>query len=164
VSPPPNLTALGKLKWSYELLLNPRGIGTRWQSKKIPPFSAQDPNYVPPKLAFVVQRLARALLAYLVYKLLVVAREIYDSSLQDGDYNEEKERIIRRLAVGEVSMREIWIRAWMPVDFTVTAHCIYETTHNIVSAIAVVLGGRPQEWPPLLGDITEVFSLRQFWG
>ena len=119
---------------------------------------------MPSRLAFVVQRFAMALLAYGIYRMFVAAREIYDNSLQDGDYNEEKEQIIRRLGTGEISMRKVWIRAWMAVDFLVTAHCIYEMAHGVALALAVVFGGQPRQWPPLLGDVTEVISLRQFWG
>ncbi|KAI9767481.1 MAG: hypothetical protein M1840_005710, partial [Geoglossum simile] len=162
-TPPSGSNAAGRLKWAYELLLNPRGIGSSSRNKKIPPFSRRDPNYVPSRYGFIARRLAAAVITFTIYKTFTVSKGVYFFALRDGDYEEEKEAIVRRLATGGVSMREFYIRAWLTVDFLLTGHCILRTLHSAASAFAVALGDEPRRWPPLLGDIREAYSLRRFW-
>lgn len=45
-------------------------------------------------------------------KAFKVADDIYYANLQDGDYSEHKKSIIWK--IGDVSMREILIWAWLP--------------------------------------------------
>jgi hypothetical protein len=161
-TPPSGSNTAGRLKWAYELLLNPRGIGSSSRNGKIPPFSRRDPNYVPSRYGFIARRLATALITFTIYKTFTAVKGVYFYALRDGDYGEEKRGIIRRLGTGGVSMRELYIRAWLTVDFLLTGHCILRALHSMVSAFAVALGDEPRRWPPLLGDIREAYSLRRF--
>jgi hypothetical protein len=162
-TPPSGSNAAGRLKWAYELLLNPRGIGSSSQNGKIPPFSRRNPNYVPSRYGFITRRLVTALITFTIYKTYREVKGVYFFALRDGDYGEEKRGIIRRLGTGGVSMRELYIRAWLAVDYLLTGHCILRTLHSMASAFAVALGDEPRRWPPLLGDIREAYSLRRFW-
>jgi hypothetical protein len=161
--PPPGLGRIKKLIWAAEnVSFNPRGIGMPWQIRNIPPFDRKNPNYVPTRFVFIFQRI---LIAFLFYAMLeafgVVNTEIYLPTLQDDDYSQEKESIVRRM--GDVSMRELLIRAWLPMDHFFGSVCVFTYQHSLVSAIAVAFGDKPQRWPPLLGDIREAYSLRRFW-
>lgn len=162
--PPPGLGFIKKLMWAVEnIAFNPRGIGMPWQIRNIPPFNRKDPNYVPMRLAFIFQRVITGILFFAILKAFgVIHTEIYLARLRDGDYDEEKESIIRRMR--DVSMRELLIRAWLPIDYLVGSVCILKYQHSLVSAIAVALGDKPERWPPLLGDIRDAYSLRRFWG
>ena len=162
-TPPPRSSWTSRLLWAVDLVLNPRGIGTTWQVRNLPPFSKRDPKYVPSRCIFIIQRIATGLQFYVMMKAFtVVDAEIYNASLQDGDYNEYKESIIRR--IGDVSMRELFIRAWLPLQNVFGVWSRNQYLHCLVSVIAVTFGDKPRRWPPLYGNIRDAYSLRRFWG
>ena len=162
-TPPPGSSSVKRLMWAIDLVFNPRGIGTSWQIRNLPTFSRKDPNYVPSRRRFILQRIATGLIFYGMSKLYyLIEMKIYVASLREGDYGEDKESIIRRM--GEASMHELFIRAWLPLSFFFTAWCRHQYLHSLVSASAVAVGDEPRRWPPLYGDIRDAYSLRQFWG
>jgi hypothetical protein len=162
-TPPPGSSIVKRLIWAVDLVSNPRGIGTSWQIRNLPAFSKQDPNYVPSRRRFILQRLAAGLMFYAVVKLYyLLEKKFYIANLRDGDYSEEKESIIRR--IGEASLHELFVRSWLPFSFFFTAWCRHQYLHSFVSASAVALGDEPRRWPPLYGDIRDAYSIRQFWG
>jgi len=162
-TPPLGSSAVKRLIWAIDMVANPRGVGTTWQIKNLPPFSRKDPTYVPSRYNFIVQRTISFFLIYTMLKMFKVAHaEIYLASLREGDYNEYKESIIRRIR--DVSMHELYIRAWLPFNMFFRTWCIHECFHRLVSVFAVILGDDPRRWPPLDGDIREAYSLRRFWG
>ena len=161
-TPPPGSNWVGKLMWAVGLECNPRGIGTPWQIRNLPPFDRKNPRYVPSRAGFLVQRIVNGLLVYAMFKASLAADDIYWAILQEGDYSEYKTSIIRRIL--DVSMREILIRAWLPLHFLFEVYCQHQYWHCLVSVIAVALGDEPRRWPPLYGDIRDAYSLRRFWG
>jgi hypothetical protein len=163
VTPPQGYSRLKRLSWAIDLLSNPRGIGTTWQIKNLPPFCRKNPTYVPSRRSFIIQRIVGCVFFYAITKTFgIVNEKIYIANLQDGDYSEYKESILRRIT--DVSMRELFIRAWLPLDTLCTIWWQHQYLHCLVSAIAVILGDEPRRWPPLYGSIKDVYSLRQFWG
>jgi hypothetical protein len=162
-TPPLGSSIAKRLIWAVDLVLNPRGIGTSWQIKNLPAFSKKNRNYVPSRPRFIIQRVATGLIFYALIEAFYLAQaKIYVPSLQDGDYSEHKERIIRR--IGEASMHELLVRAWLPLPALFTVWCRHQYLHSLVSVIAVALGDEPRRWPPLYGDVREAHSLRKFWG
>src|SRR5436190_11331320 len=124
-TPPPGSSSAKRLTWAVGLVSNPRGIGTSWQIRNLPTFSKKDPNYVPSRHRFIIQRMATGLSFYAMIKVYKLAEmKIYIANLQDGDYSEYKESIIRR--TGEVSMHELFIRAWLPLTALFTVWCQHQ--------------------------------------
>jgi len=162
-TPPSGSRSIKRLIWAVDLVLNPRGIGTSWQIRNLPAFSKMDPHYVPSRRSFIIQRIATGLILYATLRVYpLIEAKIYVANLRDGDYSEYKESIIRR--IGEVSMHELFVRAWLPLPFFFTAWCRHQYFHSLVSVPAVALGDEPRRWPPLYGDVRDAYSLRQFWG
>lgn len=161
-TPPPGSSSIDRLKWTVDLVSNPRGIGTPWQARNLPAFSRKDPHYVPSRRRFIIQRIATGLTFYAMLKTFNLAQEkIYFANLQSGDYSEYKESIVRR--IGEVSPHELFIRAWLPLSSFFALWCRYQYWHSSVSVIFVILGDEPRRWPPLYGSLRDAYSLRQFW-
>lgn len=159
LAPPPGSN---RLKWAIGVVANPRGIGAKWQIKNLPPFSREDPKYIPPRLWFIVDRVLTGFIIYGMMEMFNVTHQnIYINNLQNGDYDEDKESVIRRIR--DVSLRELFIRAWLPLDTLFVVWCQHRYLHSFVSAIAVTLGDEPSRWPPLYGDVREAYSLRRFW-
>lgn len=162
-TPPPGSSNVERLMWAIDLVFNPRGIGTSWQIRNLPTFSRHDPNYVPSRRRFILQRMATGLTLYAMTKVYnQIEEKVYFANLRSGDYSEEKESIIRRF--GEVSIHELFVRAWLPLSFFFSSWCRHQYLHSLVSASAVALGHEPRSWPPLYGNVRDAYSLRQFWG
>jgi hypothetical protein len=162
-TPPSDSSWTKRLFWVIDLAFNPRGIGTTWQIRNVPLFSRKDPTYVPSRRSFIIQRIITSVQFYLLTKIFnVVSAKVYIENLQDGDYIEYKESIIRRIK--DVSMHELFIRAWLPWQIFFKLWSRNQYLHSFVSVLAVIFGDEPRRWPPMYDYIGEAYSLRKFWG
>ena len=156
-TPPSGLDWTKRLLWAVDLVFNPRGIGTDWQVRNLPSFSL-----LPSRRRFIIQRVFSSISFYFMWKAFeVINRYFYIGSLQYGDYSEYKESIIRRL--GDVTMHELFIRSWLPLQSFFGVWSRNQYLHSMVSVFAVAFGDKPQRWPPLYGHVREAYSLRRFW-
>lgn len=145
-----------KAKWAIGVVSNPRGIGTEWQIRNLPPFSRKDKGYVPSRRSFLVQRIAGFVCFYLlgwVYPQLIALLP-----LRVEDFESSKLRLF------SLSTGELLVRVCYAVDAFLLLYIRHNTLHWLVSAIAVLLGDSPERWPPLFGDIRDAYTLRRFWG
>lgn len=96
------------------------------------------------------------------YSYLVLAPK-YGMQMDMMDFLPTKETYFRRL--GEVTLRETVMRAWIVTFFLFYSICLYNTIHDALAFIFVGTGfDNPEDWPPLFGDIREATSIRNFWG
>ncbi|KAH8896771.1 hypothetical protein GQ53DRAFT_838274 [Thozetella sp. PMI_491] len=160
MTPPHNCkNSFARLRWAWVVVLNPRGIGQPWQSRSLPAFSRSDRRYVPSRWAFCAQRLAMALL-FFYFTDWYAPRVIHFLRLQSADLVAEKRDILFRIGSGDVTVREVLIRFWLPWNDGMLAYMNHTTVHCVISAFAVgVLGQAPAVWPPAYGDIRDAY----FW-
>lgn len=155
VAPSPSRTTFQKLKWVLPYFYDFRsGIA----SKNLPSFRVDDPQYVPSKREFLLQR--SWMFAWATSGFLFFRR--YNLIVHLDDYESPKDQIIGRLM--DVSARE-WIilvhtsfTTWfMPYSFLVASH-------SLISILAVTCGDAPGHWRPLFGDVGEAYTMQRFFG
>lgn len=162
-TPPTNKLGLQKAFWVIATITNLRGAGTAQKLRDLPPFSRQDPAYIPSRSSFLVSRILKIFGYFaLLVALSVVEREFYYPSLKDGDYNEEKEQFFRRLH--DIELRELAIRLYLPILSLGNQYAALSLYHTLLSIVAVAAGDEPARWPSLFGDIRDAYSLRRFFG
>ena len=160
-TPSSDMTSLySQLRWATETVLNPRGVGRSWQIRNMPTFSrTDDKHFIPSRKSFIWRRIFLWLwfniLSDVYYEINSVLR------LRSEDFAVEKQYFFRRL--DQVTAREVVVRLWLPFYLQVPTYTHYSSLHCLVSTIAVILGDSPSQWPPLFGDISDTYSLRQFW-
>lgn len=147
-----------RLLFGINTVNSQRNVLTAQRVKNIPPFKRSDPNYVPSKQRFLLTRGAVAFLLFLVVDLLTSGSS--DSSGNPITFAQEKAALFRFGSVEEWHQRAIvTLGQWIGL-YTVTTWI-----HSTVAVTTVAIGAYPPEaWPPLYGNILDLWSLRKFWG
>lgn len=155
LTPPQGTSRVQKLKWALKRSFDPR---SEIAIKDLPPFHVGDPEYIPTKADFLMQRTWTVV--WTMGGLLLFRN--HSLGLYLADFQSPKHQIVRRLT--DVSARE-WLvllqtafTGWfMPYAFLTAAH-------SIVSVFAVACGDAPANWRPLFGRIQEAYTLQRFFG
>ena len=159
---PEQLPYSQRLLHAWVIFWNYRGIGTSWQVRHIPPerilgFKVERPTT---RTRFLKIRILNFLIMYFVlclwYDPLFAPR-----GWTADDFAVEKDYFFRRL--DEVSLREFKIRLYVTINHVLPAWLAFNSTHAGISILAILLGGKPAEWPPFFGSILEAYSVRRYW-
>lgn len=86
----------------------------------------------------------------------------YFGELEISDFLPDKEAYFRR--IGSVTIRETVIRVWITAFSIGYSVGFFNAVHNILAVVFVGIGfDKPEDWPPLFGDIREATSIRNYW-
>jgi hypothetical protein len=154
-------TGLGHLLSAFALTWNLRGIGTKWQTKNIPKWSAfYQPGNPPSRAAFLARQAVLLCWEYLVLDLLFFLPTL--QSVEEQQKTFEKGLEFRYLGL----TAEQWTVRVASTALTWTlGRIMIQCGHRTLSVIFVGSGlSRPEDWPPLFASIWEAYSLRNFWG
>jgi hypothetical protein len=153
------MTTWDRLRFGYRAAMSTRNLGTPYEVKGVPRFSAKHPNYVPSKAVFLRQKALHLFSCYLVLDILTFVSQpdqnqaLYNTariSIADPD-NRSIERLI--------------IRSASTLGFWVSLFCIIQAYMGSVAFLSVALGISPIEsWQPGFGSIGEAYTVRRFWG
>ena len=162
-SPPSTTTSfLKKFSWALNCIFNPRGIGTSWGIKRIPPFSHHNPSYIPSRMIFIITRSLTAISFLFLLRAFNYIDSYYWELVRDGEYAPERESILRRLH--QVDMYELLNRLYLPLQFILPTYSRLSAYHCSLSVLAVLSGDEPSNWPPPFGSPADAYSLRRYWG
>jgi hypothetical protein len=154
-------TTLQQLLSVLVLTFNIRGIGTPWQTKNLPSWSAFYTDGKPTtRTAFLCRQLALVAWQYLALDFLFFLPTLQSPEELDNMYGKGLEfqylGLTTKQWVGRVSGATLtWIAGRIMIQWW----------HGTLSLLFVGSGlSRPEEWPPLFGSIWQSYSLRNFWG
>ncbi|KAL9064690.1 MAG: hypothetical protein Q9157_007737 [Trypethelium eluteriae] len=146
---------------AWAIFWNYRGIGTPWQISYIPPervlgFQVERPTT---RRRFLKIRTFNFLVMFLA--LCVWTDPLLAPQFRPEDFAADKEPFFRR--INQVTLREFMFRTWITFQHVIPSWLTFSLVHTSISISAVLLGGRPEEWPPLFGSIFEAYSVRRYW-
>ena len=135
-----------------------RRIGTPWQIKNVPPFSSRDPSYVPSRSSFLL-RTARSIFFCQLIWYIGSTQQLPDATLVAIN----KQPLVSRFR--EVTAEEIAFRAGCTAISYVQIVATLKIFPHVFGFVAVASGlSEPAAWPPSFGALSELYSIRQFWG
>lgn len=136
-----------------------RRVNSPYEVKNVPLFSESDPSFVPPKWVFVAQRLAVAVICYLVLDVLALRKPPTNTTAFDPAFIPMISRI------SDVTFVEIKRKALMITGFAATFYCLIQGAQSASAAAAVALGlSKVESWRPAFGSLFDAYSLRNVWG
>lgn len=143
---------------AVEQVISRRRVGTPLQVKGVPPFSAQDPDYVPSRASFLIGAVTSLLCSYIISDV-GATRPPVDPVLIAAN----KEAFLSRL--GEVTLEELILRTAITGGYYFQGVAAIKMVTNVSGLVAVASGlSHPAAWPPVFGSFSELYSIRQFWG
>ncbi|ATY63063.1 hypothetical protein A9K55_007228 [Cordyceps militaris] len=141
-----------RLWQALALSCNARRLGTPWEAKNV--YSRRGPWSTPRFLAHVVPRV---MLCYLVVDALMLAPP------PDAHLVAVRKQTAWRLWT--LTAEDVGFRAAATVLFWLVSYCIVYGLIHVAAVAAVVLGlSTPAFWPHLFGPVSELYTLRGFWG
>jgi len=145
--PAAQLPWLPRLKWSLQLLTNPRCVGwTHEPTSALPPRPAQSVS----RIAFITSKISWIA----IYFSLRYVMQTYTAKYP------HTEPYAWPSLTGYRWLWQINIFGWVLPAVTMLG-----MQHCVVSAIAVATGiSAPEAWPPLFGSWTDAWTVRRFWG
>ena len=148
-----------RLAFGFKVSGSGRGVGTSWEVKNVPHFSATDPAYLPPWSTFLLQRSLLMVGCWVAHDFAIDAMLNLDPTMLIPSYVPFLSRI------GSVSSSEIYARTVSTLAYWVAQYCIITFFHSLFAVLTVSL--KPTElwlWRPCFGDFKQAYSVRKFWG
>lgn len=155
-----NDTFWKRLRFGWSSMWAYRHLNSKYEIKNVPPFSIEDPTYIPPRWPFVFRRTFIAAVDYLLVDLLGARPPPKNNAAL---FDDALVPVFRRL--GNITSSELKLRTLSTAGFWLSVYCALQGAHAVVSAIAVTLGlSEVRDWRPLFGSVSGSYTLRDFWG
>lgn len=148
-----------RIAWALAMLWNARGVGTPWETSKIPPWSTTRPGLLPSRRHEIRRHAQAFITSYLVLDAF--------ANLPPPDVGTEmsadRQLLFSRLS--EVGVAEALFRGPAVLGFWANTFCAIHLINSGFSLAQLVLGLQPVEMlPPVWGGLSEAYSIRNFWG
>ena len=125
----------------------------------IPPFSVDDPEYVPTPATFMVSKLLTIVACYYTVEYKIYWRVSLDRSL----FSPAKVPFFA--TINELSLNDVWARLIIGVTTWIDFYSFLQVFYNVLAAIAVCLKpSSVSEWRPIFDSVADAYTLRGFWG
>ena len=149
-----------RLRFGYNAMTDFRRVDTPWEARNVPPFSYSNPDYVPTKSRFLMQRAANVIASYFILDLMKLRA---DTSMNATLFSPEMVPIFRRL--DSVKVQELALRLAITVFTWISSVCVLTALSSILAIASVGTGlTEPRAWRPVFGSLSSAYSLRRLWG
>lgn len=147
-----------RFQFGLRNLWNMRGIGTTAQIAVLPPWSTEDPKFIPSPEREVHRHLKNIILSYLVLELFS-----FQPSPDMKMLARRNEGLFGRLS--EITAEEAIFRFFFTIGFWVNSFCIIQFINSLFCLVYVGFEMYPvRQVPPIWGRLSDAYSVRQFWG
>ncbi|KAJ4151186.1 hypothetical protein LMH87_011901 [Akanthomyces muscarius] len=134
------------------------------------PAGAGSENPPEGRLAFAIRRTAK-LVVYVPINRFLLPRvlPVIFAPLSLADFDAVRQTFLRRLLLSRnnpITLREVYMRTVFALLWAAPTYIMIDAAHVALSLLFVVVlrANRPEEWPPVYGDVREAYTLRGFWG
>lgn len=146
-----------RLKFGFHVATTFRYIGTLYQARNVPHFSASDPSYVPSRLNFLSRKAIIFLISFTVLDLFNLGADV---SL---DFSPETIPLFTRMS--HVTGQQLLARLMTTLGYGIAVYSFQQLIHSTWALIDVGFGfSTVESWRPLFGSPKEAYTIRRFWG
>ena len=136
-----------------------RGLGTTFEVKYVPQWSATDSKYIPSPTSFVATRLITILLCIYLNSWCIKTRARVDQTLV------QQSKIPFFTRINEITIDDVQTRFTIGLIQWVQGYCILQFLFGIPGLIIVLLNpSELQNMRPDFGPVSEAYTLRGWWG
>lgn len=149
------------LRGAFDLIINRRKIGTPHQVRNTPDFDSNNPAYVPSRTRFLLTRLLRIAIFYVIIDF-ATSQVLVDP---EKTFSADKVFFFDRVWRGEVSWLDAGIRIGQMAGAWIIGYWIQSMGHDIFSVLLVSLGlYQVKDCRPRFGNFWRSYTIRAFWG
>ena len=142
--------------WSF------RHLNSSYETKNVPPFSRDDPQYIPDQWRFILRQTLRFSLNYVIIDL-IESQEPPPQQIKETLFDPALIPVFRRL--NSLTSEQVIMRMVSTAGFWLNLYCMIQGTYAAASVIGVSssLSG-VRDWRPMFGKMADAWTLREFWG
>ena len=153
-------TAGQRLRFGFDVTLNPRQLNTPYQVRNVPAWSSSDPKHVPSRGEFLWRTVINVSLSYLIVDLCSLGAQPERNPIL---FSSDKIGFFSRLET--LGTAEVFLRVLASHILWLNIYCIFRVFHGCLSFLAVGSGiSEVEDWAPPFGPLSEAYSIRRFWG
>ena len=157
-----------RLRFGTWLAFSTRYIGTSHQAPNTPPYSTQNPTYIPTHTSFTARKVLIFVISYLTIDILTQST---NAALNPILYADAKIPLVTRLLSTThapssiITAKELLVRISTSLGFWFSSYFILQLIYGTPQLLVLALGlSCPPQERPILGSVAEVYTLRGFWG
>ncbi len=149
-----------RMKFGVWVATSTRYIASPYQARYVPSYSTTNPSFVPTRTAFLLRKALIFIICYLVLDVLTQGNQPDQNAI---NYAVNRVPFFSRL--DEVTMEEAITRIITTVFYWVGSYVVIQGYYTGLAFISVLSGlDRPELWRPNFGSLSEVYTIRGFWG
>ena len=153
-------TILDRLKFGVWAASSNRYIASPYQSRNVPPYSYSDPSFVPTRSNFLLKKAVILAACYFAIDILAQGDQPDKNPIL---YGVNRVYFFRRL--DDVTMEEFITRTITSVFYWVGSYLVVQGYYTGLAWLSVASGfDRPELWRPNFGPLSQVYTVRGFWG
>ena len=151
-----------RCRFGFFVITSTRNTGRSNFVKNTPPFSSDNPNYIPSRAAFLYKKAIIIILSFLILDLASQGGQ----PLEYNTVNFSAETVPIFKGNGDsLTFEKITLRLLIVLACWVCAYALISAYHGLTSSVLVALGIKDVcLYRPHFGPIGEAYSVRQFWG
>ena len=148
-----------RFKYGREMPNSQRGVGLPWQVKGVPPFSSQDPKYIPSRREFLTGHFLLLVFCWASHDILTYVQLSLDQSFMLPHYIPFLTRI------SHVSREEVYTRLALTLSSRGVQFSMLQFFYSVGAILDVSQNpDNVKLWRPLFGSFSDAYTLRNFWG
>jgi hypothetical protein len=152
-----------RLIWSIEMAFNYRRVNTPWQIRAVPAFDKHDPGFIPDKWNFLLRCAVRVCGSLLVLHFCTIDADDARLAAMISEISDSKKVLLPTW--GEWTARRALVQMLFTVSFGFVTRAAILGTYSLLAMFFVALGVyEPVDWPPVFGDLGDMYSLTRVWG
>ena len=153
-------TILDRLKFGFWAASSNRYIASPYQSRNVPPYPYSDPSFVPTRSNFLLKKAAILVVCYFTIDLLAQGDQPDKNPILYG-----ANRVCFFTRLDDVTMEEFIMRTITSVFYWVAGYFVVQGYYTGLAWLSVASGfDRPELWRPNFGPLSQVYTIRGFWG
>jgi hypothetical protein len=153
-------TLIKRIKFGFDSMCSFRDIGSSYEIKGVPAFSTKDPKYIPTRQQILLKSISKFYICYLILDLLESIPRPENATLL---FSAKNIPVFARL--DEISLEETVQRIVGSAAFWGVMYCMLNTLQALLCIFFVGSGlNGVEEWRPLMGSLSEAYTVRGFWG
>ena len=149
VPPSSAKTTLQKSRWAFREIFAARH-GTRR-----PLFSEENPNYIPSRGILFLARFLDFVWTFSIAWLWE------NNASERASVYTSVPTVTSRMQV--LSSRELATRTYLGLIGCFVPYLGFRAGHSLCTCIALVFGAKPEDWPPLFGNLNEAYTIRRWY-
>jgi hypothetical protein len=149
-----------RLLFGLKITTSARHPGTPYEVKNCPHWSEKDMSYAPTRISYLIRTLVMV-----VFGLALIDFQFASRGLNPNKPVPKAFEVPFLSRLGEVTVKMIRQRLVTTAVVWISISLSLQATYRLCGLVFVSLGlSEPREFPPLYGPLSELYSVRKFWG